>query len=458
MQWILWIALILFGLRAGANVVGVSNQNFNPVNDGLDFVTVHSSKTLRPGLLNVGLFLNYAVNTLPNYEDSAAQSRTGFQDSLLSSDVNFGLGVARRWEVGMSFPSVLAQKIDSDLNTFGGEYAQTGLTETRLMTKVRLAGDSDSGLASVFSVNFNHVRNDPFLGRNPGPTYNFELAADTLISKRVAFAVNAGYRMRNAGAPVEDVPITPFKNSYIASTAMSYLFSQWDTKIIAEVFGSWPDGKQQHISGRQASTAEALLGIKTDLTRALALHAGGGTELIHGTASPDWRVYTGINWVVGPLFNRPKPVIVRVARPQHIQKVLERAAVNISDKNSNPFLGPPQLKEDFVMSDILFEFDSVDVNPEFRDLLQRLAEYLQRPPVFKSLVIEGHSDTIGDSKYNLELSRRRAENVHAFLVNLGLPAARIKSVGYGAAKPIASNGNFQGRALNRRVEFKVLRQ
>ena len=74
------LSLLLLSLvacmRAQANVVGADTQNFNPTNDGLDFVTVHSSKTLSPGLLNLGVFVNYAVNSLPNYEDTTTDRKS----------------------------------------------------------------------------------------------------------------------------------------------------------------------------------------------------------------------------------------------------------------------------------------------------------------------------------------------------------------------------------------------
>jgi hypothetical protein len=124
----------LLSLRAAANVVGADTQNFNPTNDGLDFVTVHSSETLTPGLLNLGFFLNYAVNSLPNYEDASTGTRTNFQDALLSSDLNFALGIMQGWEAGLSFPVLLAQSVDSDVNAFRGEFASTGLTEFRLQS------------------------------------------------------------------------------------------------------------------------------------------------------------------------------------------------------------------------------------------------------------------------------------------------------------------------------------
>ena len=78
---------------ASANVVGSDTQNFNPTTDGLDFVTVQSSETLEPGIFNLGLFINYAVNSLPNYEDVTTQTRTNFHDTLWSSDFNLGVGV-----------------------------------------------------------------------------------------------------------------------------------------------------------------------------------------------------------------------------------------------------------------------------------------------------------------------------------------------------------------------------
>ena len=68
------LLLIFAPLSVLANVVGVDTQNFNPTTSGLDFVTVHSSETLKPGYVNFGFYLNYAGNTLPNYVNQSTQS------------------------------------------------------------------------------------------------------------------------------------------------------------------------------------------------------------------------------------------------------------------------------------------------------------------------------------------------------------------------------------------------
>jgi hypothetical protein len=279
-------AACLFLPRANANVVGADTQNFNPITNGLDFVTVHSSETLQPGLLNFGLFLNYAVNSLPNYEDVSTGDRTNFADTLTSADLNLGIGLARGWDAGLSMPVLLSQSVDSDLTTFRGEFAQTGMTEIRLNTKYRLFGNQDSGLAAVASVNFNQIQDNPFAGENAGPTYNFELAADTTWG-RYAVGANVGYRIRNPGDPIAGVPVEPLEDQWIASTAVSYLLRGYDVKLIGELFGSFPVEQSDFATDRDLSSLEALIGMKMDLTPSLAWHAGGGTEVIHGTSSPD---------------------------------------------------------------------------------------------------------------------------------------------------------------------------
>jgi outer membrane protein OmpA-like peptidoglycan-associated protein len=71
--------------------------------------------------------------------------------------------------------------------------------------------------------------------------------------------------------------------------------------------------------------------------------------------------------------------------------------------------------------------------------------------------IAGHTDAIGTKAYNQYLSLKRAQAVKNYLTKKGIDARRVKPVGYGKSKPLASNDDEDGgRELNRRVEFKVL--
>jgi outer membrane protein OmpA-like peptidoglycan-associated protein len=443
--FILILSLFLTA-KSFANVVGADTQNFNPTTDGLDFVTVHSSETLQPGIFNLGLFLNYAVNTLPNYIDQTTQRRTKFSDTLLSSDLNFGVGLGADWDAGASFPQVLAQHVDSD-NVPHGQFEQTGMTEVRLNSKYRLWGDQSGGFAMVGSANFNLISNNPYTGRSAGTTYNVEAAYDHTIGK-VAVGGNLGYRFRDPGKPVVNSNnqfVEPLDDQYIASVAASYLLTSYDLKLISEIFGAFPATKQKFTSDRKASSAELLMGVKKDYLHNLSFHAGAGTELIHGVSAPDWRIYTGINWNFGPLWGQRRAIV-------------KKSEALAKGPTTDPFAGAPKAQETFVGRDILFDFGSSNVRGEVKEVLQRLVDYLKRPPAFKKLMIVGHTDSVGSEEYNQKLSEKRASAVYEIMIHqFGLEPGKVSSMGKGETEPIADNGNFQGRALNRRVEFKVQR-
>jgi len=70
--------------------------------------------------------------------------------------------------------------------------------------------------------------------------------------------------------------------------------------------------------------------------------------------------------------------------------------------------------------------------------------------------ISGHTDNIGTREFNLKLSESRAKSVAVYIISKGISADRIIYKGYADLKPIADNNSEQGRALNRRVEFKII--
>ena len=70
-------------------------------------------------------------------------------------------------------------------------------------------------------------------------------------------------------------------------------------------------------------------------------------------------------------------------------------------------------------------------------------------------MIEGHTSSDGDNDSNLKLSKMRAEAVKVFLVNLGVNPDRLKTEGYGEDRPLKNNKTSEGRALNRRVQFRT---
>jgi outer membrane protein OmpA-like peptidoglycan-associated protein len=103
---------------------------------------------------------------------------------------------------------------------------------------------------------------------------------------------------------------------------------------------------------------------------------------------------------------------------------------------------------------IQFEFDKDAITPESGPTLNLVAELLLKHPRLK-LIALAHTDNIGTEEYNLDLSERRARSVKTYLVQQGVPPPSIRFKGMGYSMPLEDNSTDEGRAKNRRVEFRV---
>ena len=95
---------------------------------------------------------------------------------------------------------------------------------------------------------------------------------------------------------------------------------------------------------------------------------------------------------------------------------------------------------------------------DYKNVLAEFVNYLNQSPAYQSVVVAGYTDSIGSAEYNQKLSERRAQAIKDYLIQVhGIPAEKLAAEGHGPQDPVADNGNFQGRFLNRRVEFRILR-
>ncbi len=109
-----------------------------------------------------------------------------------------------------------------------------------------------------------------------------------------------------------------------------------------------------------------------------------------------------------------------------------------------------------VLRNIYFDYDRATFTTESYSDLNKLEAMLRQNSVLK-VEISGHTDNYGHWKYNTTLSQKRAEAVKDYLTKKGIDSRRVKAMGYGESKPLATNDDEdEGRELNRRVEFKVL--
>ena len=122
-----------------------------------------------------------------------------------------------------------------------------------------------------------------------------------------------------------------------------------------------------------------------------------------------------------------------------------------------PVAPPPEEGEVIGLSEkIFFKHNESIILKRSYPILAQVAALLKRYPKITLVRIEGHTDDTGGRDFNLNLSQQRAEAVKLHLVGLGIEMQRMRAVGYGDERPIASNDTEEGKALNRRVDFRIL--
>lgn len=104
---------------------------------------------------------------------------------------------------------------------------------------------------------------------------------------------------------------------------------------------------------------------------------------------------------------------------------------------------------------VYFNSGKTDLLPESRLELDRVAEFLQQSSTI-DVEIDGHTDDVGSAAYNQRLSEERAHAVLQYLVSKGIPAARMRSKGFGKTRPLVRSTTEEARARNRRVDMVIL--
>jgi peptidoglycan-associated lipoprotein len=107
-----------------------------------------------------------------------------------------------------------------------------------------------------------------------------------------------------------------------------------------------------------------------------------------------------------------------------------------------------------LLAEIHFDYDRADIRETDRGILSKNADVLKRFD-FLRITVEGHCDERGSVEYNLALGERRSRSAYDYLVSLGVPADRMKTVSYGKEVPLCQQQSEDCWARNRRARFTV---
>jgi outer membrane protein OmpA-like peptidoglycan-associated protein len=137
---------------------------------------------------------------------------------------------------------------------------------------------------------------------------------------------------------------------------------------------------------------------------------------------------------------------------------------NLSTKNlqaykeiqQDLYLTPIEVGQTIRLNNIFFDTDKFALRNESTAELNRLVRILNENPAM-SIEVMGHTDAVGNDQNNMTLSQNRADAVKEYLLNKGVASNRLSSKGFGKTKPLASNDTEEGRQMNRRVEFSIVK-
>ena len=113
------------------------------------------------------------------------------------------------------------------------------------------------------------------------------------------------------------------------------------------------------------------------------------------------------------------------------------------------------MEKSIILQNIYFDFDKYELLKESYPQLDLIVKYLEKNSNIQ-IAINGHTDNIGTTEYNYELSSKRAQSVVEYLLAKGITSSRLKSEGFGYSIPLSSNETKEGRHKNRRIEMKIL--
>lgn len=473
LRWLLVGFFLLISTIGHANVCGSDLQNFNPTSSNLNFVTVQSSNTLEPCLVNLGLFFDYAINTLTYSQNVGTDSIVGskVKNSLLQANFSFGIGITSAWDVGLNLPVMLSQEAK---DTVGATtFSKSGLEEVRLSTKYRFYGQPSDGIAFIFSLGQNTIADNPFAGKDAGPNAVFEFAADKKFDNVWSGAINLGYKRRLPGSTIAGQPFIPMKDQYLYSFAGGYAFNNLKSKMILEYYSALPAVKQDQDTDKNLNSSEINLGLKHRYSKRSTVHVGAGTKAFASFSAPDFRIYTGVTWLLGPIcdlnLDKKDPEFPHIEQPVEHKYADPLPAINHPydpipfDELDEPLPEPVEKSTGPGVPDVyrfdvgvLFETNSAVVTKKYRRVLTRFIRKINDQG-FNKIVVAGHTDSVGRAEYNKALSARRTRSVKLILQEgvSNLSPDRVETEAWGEEKPIATNDTPEGRSKNRRVEIQV---
>jgi peptidoglycan-associated lipoprotein len=149
------------------------------------------------------------------------------------------------------------------------------------------------------------------------------------------------------------------------------------------------------------------------------------------------------------------PAVTGSNAPEPVSDTEPMRPITTEDARPAASMAADDVNRRGILKSIYFDFDRYEIRPDQRQTLQDNARHLTGELAHFRVVVEGHCDERGTNEYNMALGDKRANATRQYLIQLGIPAARIRTVSYGEERPADQGHNETSWSMNRRAAFVV---
>jgi outer membrane protein OmpA-like peptidoglycan-associated protein len=406
---------IIVSNNAQALTKGFEASSFHPAVDDGPYFTVYGTETLARWQWVGGTMAHYAYRPFQLTQNGARVR--GIIDDALLQEFYASMGLVDRWlQVGLDVPVGwwLAYTDPSVATATEQNKIAMGDVQINLKSEFLQLQKHKVGLGLLPFITIPTGSGKYFNGAG-GVTGGGKLLLEFLPFSRWHIALNAGvlFRQKFTILNIEQYHqlLYGLGTAVDVTKHVSVAAEMTGRAKLSDLFGS-----------KEESPLEADVGMEYKVgDSGFKVSGGGGAGLIRGSGAPTFRVFAGMSY---------------------------------RSKSKQTEEGPDPL--DVVRSAVIHftydgrEFASLDDAQRLIDV----AEVLKAHTSARVKVL-GYTDDVGTTKYNMKLSQKRADQIRDYLENRGISPLRLSAEGMGEADPVADNATPEGRAENRRVEFKV---
>lgn len=311
MNWFFKFILLplMISTNAFSNVLG-DMQTFVPNTDGLDFITVHTSRPLYGDYLVLSQYLNFAKDHLLVFKNMNTQEKMSYSNELAEYDFSIGYGLSKNFSIYLQAPFLWYYHSETKDGIKIG--VDKGIHSLRPGFKYSFGDDDTPAWAFLASIDIPSLVDSPYTGVSPKPIYNMELVR-TFRNDKAVHGLNAGMRVRSPSERPVNQRMFPLDDQLTLSYGYSNEYTE-TSRWVFETFYSYPLQKDPYKKAEDASSLDLLLGLKHRWWKNTNFDWGATIEPGVQTMAPAWRVFAGIVWYWKPNSSSDKPVTPVSAR------------------------------------------------------------------------------------------------------------------------------------------------